>query len=562
MTKYLMAALVVAVASTVLALSFPAEAQLQETATAAIDPRIALEIERDGKVKVLISLRDLDELVAVPVAEWTRELALGIDFDLRARHAQEVQNNVWSVLGSEDATQISGFKTMPGLAATITAPGLEKLRNHPDVVSIGAAELGSLSLSESGALVSAGVAHAAGYDGSGVTIAVLDSGIEADHPDLSDSIVGELCFPMHTLCGPLLSHPAEDVDGHGTRVSGDITSNGTVAPKGIAPEAGIFAYRITNPSTPNANAVAAALEDIRLRGYQEDFVSMSFQLTDPLPGNCNTMFDMIEAELALLRLSGDVLPFAASSNNGDKNGMTFPACNVWAVSVGAVYDQAVGAFTWGGVCTDQTTAPDLVACWSNSSGELNLLAPGCRITTTQLGGGTATVCGTSHATPIAVAVAALLKDAQPSLTANQILVRMAATGSWVFDSAASKWTPRIDARVATLTNDDADFDGDGCRNGAEYTLNVPVGGVRNPLDSEDYYDVSIPKDGVIDLANDILGVINHFAPGGDPPYDVNFDRGVTFQNGPNFWNHGPRDGVIDLPNDITSVVNQFNPGGC
>ena len=181
MTKYLMAALVVAVASTVLALSFPAEAQLQETATAAIDPRIALEIERDGKVKVLISLRDLDELVAVPVAEWTRELALGIDFALRARHAQEVQNNVWSVLGSEDATQISGFKTMPGLAATITAPGLEKLRNHPDVVSIGAAELGSLSLSESGALVSAGVAHAAGYDGSGVTIAAA-RGLGFDRP--------------------------------------------------------------------------------------------------------------------------------------------------------------------------------------------------------------------------------------------------------------------------------------------------------------------------------------------------------------------------------------------
>ena len=116
--------------------------------------------------------------------------------------------------------------------------------------------------------------------------------------------------------------------------------------------------------------------------------------------------------------------------------------------------------------------------------------------------------------------------------------------------------------MASLINDNADYDGDGCANGTEYTFGVNPGTWRNPLDSEDYYDVSIPKDGVIDLANDILGVINHFAPGGGPPYDVNFDRGVAGQNGPNFWNHGPRDGVIDLPNDITSVINQFNPGGC
>ena len=116
--------------------------------------------------------------------------------------------------------------------------------------------------------------------------------------------------------------------------------------------------------------------------------------------------------------------------------------------------------------------------------------------------------------------------------------------------------------MASLINDNADYDGDGCANGTEYTFGVNPGTWRNPLDSEDYYDVSIPKDRVIDLANDILGVINHFAPGGGPPYDVNFDRGVAGQNGPNFWNHGPRDGVIDLPNDITSVINQFNPGGC
>ncbi len=561
MTKYLMAALAVAVAAAVLALSFPAEAQLQETSTTVIDSRIAPEIEREGEIKVLISLRDIDEIMAVPMSEWDEEMFSSIDWDLRAQHAQEVQAVVRAVLGPEDASEVTGFKTMPGLGATITALGLEKLRNHPDVTGIGAALLGSFSLAESGPLIRADAAHAAGYDGSGVTVAVLDTGIDTNHPDLMDSIVGEFCFVEITPpCGPVF-HLAEDLDGHGTWVSSVITSNGTVAPLGIAPEAGIYAYR-TNESPdwiPNELAVAAALEDIRLRGNQEDFINMSFNLAGPLvPGTCDTGYDIIELELAYHRLIGGTLPFASSGNNGYKSGMPFPACNQFVVSVGAVYDGSFNTVNWVGICSDHSTVPDLVACASNSSGVLDLLAPGCKTTGSWFGGGTAELCGTSAASPHAVGVAALLKDAQPSLTVDQMLERMAATGKWVFDSAASRWTPRIDARVATLTDDNADFDGDGCRNGGEYTL----AGVRNPLDSEDYYDVSIPKDGVIDLANDILGVIDHFAPGGYPPSWVNWDRGIVGQNGPNFYNHGPRDGVIDLANDIFSVINQFNPAGC
>ena len=567
MTKYLMAALAVVAAIAVLVLSFPVEAQLQETTTVAIDSRIAPEIERDGEIKVLISLRDIDEIASVPMSEWDEEMFLAIDWDLRARHAQEIQAVVRAALGPEDATEITGFRTMPGLGATINASGLEKLRNHPDVTSIGAAELGSFSLDESRSLIWANTVHAAGYDGTGINVAVLDSGIDTNHPDLVDSIVDQICFSAYTACGGPFN-PAEDINGHGTMVSGTITSDGTVAPLGIAPEAGIYAYRVSSNVVVNGNAVAAALEDLRLRSYPVDFVNMSFGLTPPdYAGTCDIAsteevpFDLIELELAGLRLIGGVLPFAASGNQGNKSGMPFPACNEFVVSVGAVYDGSFGSLNWIGTCSDSSTAPDKVACASNSSNVLDLLAPGCKITSTKLGGGSQWLCGTSFATPVAVGVAALLKDAQPSLTPDQILQRMKATGTWVLDALANRWTTRVDARVALLTDDFADWDGDGCRNGREYTFGVLPGTWRNPLDSEDYYDVSIPKDGVIDLPNDILGVINHFAPGGLPPYDVYFDRG-SVRIGPYFWNHGPRDGVIDLPNDILSVTNQFNPGAC
>ena len=67
---------------------------------------------------------------------------------------------------------------------------------------------------------------------------------------------------------------------------------------------------------------------------------------------------------------------------------------------------------------------------------------------------------------------------------------------------------------------------------------------------------SLTPDGVIDLPNDILGVIQHH-PAGTLGYDVQFDRGTW--TGPNSWNQtqGP-DGVIDLPNDILGVILQFS----
>ena len=107
----------------------------------------------------------------------------------------------------------------------------------------------------------------------------------------------------------------------------------------------------------------------------------------------------------------------------------------------------------------------------------------------------------------------------------------------------------------------ADTDGDGCKDGAEILLTAAEGGERDPTNQWDFYDVlgpgaELPTDGVIDLPNDILGVILHFSPQGQPPYDVNFDRGPS--TGPNPWNMTAPDGVIDLPNDILGVIQQFN----
>ncbi len=105
-----------------------------------------------------------------------------------------------------------------------------------------------------------------------------------------------------------------------------------------------------------------------------------------------------------------------------------------------------------------------------------------------------------------------------------------------------------------------DSDGDGCPDEHENGPDEKQGGQRDWPDPNDYFDVlgagqSLVHDGVIDLPNDILGVIQHFSPAGAPPYDVRFDRGVTI--GANHWERDAPDGVIDLPNDILGVIQQF-----
>ena len=107
---------------------------------------------------------------------------------------------------------------------------------------------------------------------------------------------------------------------------------------------------------------------------------------------------------------------------------------------------------------------------------------------------------------------------------------------------------------------DADSDGDGCTNAKELGLQSQQGGRRSPLNPWDFYDVygpgqTLPRDRVIDLANDILAVIQHYAPTGASPYDAQFDRGP--QTGANVWNMSAPDGVIDLANDILGVILQY-----
>ena len=318
------------------------------------------------------------------------------------------------------------------MAADVTAEGMAALVGSAAVTSVRPARQDlQLLLDESGATIGAIDLHLEGLTGEGRVVAVIDSGVDADHPALAGSVVAQGCFldgvptfsndpgvNVTELCGngtrndtsaaPCVTIPQSCT--HGTAVAGVITSDDETF-TGIAPDAGIIALRVTavvegsaadgDPEYPYRAyipeaGVLAALEEVYSLRDTHDIVAVNLSLGGS-PGTCeNSVWeDVIE------RLNdAGIAVVAASGNQGWGSSLTFPACLPGVVSVGASNNDGE------------------IASFSNTAPDLDLIAPGSPITTAVLAGfdasGFATQGGTSFSSPHVAAAFALIDSSLPS----------------------------------------------------------------------------------------------------------------------------------------------------
>lgn len=240
-------------------------------------------------------------------------------------------------------------------------------------------------------LVGADAARTSGLTGAGVTIAVLDTGVDESHPELAGKVVKAVQFaPADGTPTPMT--PSGDTHYHGTHVAG-ILAGKTV---GIAPGAKLCAAVMI----PGGN------------GFTSDFIAaMEWAAGDPAVQIVNMSAGIFGFHPELLGATRDlvqvgILPVFAIGNEG-RNTSRSPGNYDAPVSVGAC-DQAkqVASFSGGGsVVIDnlQYSLPDLVA-------------PGVDVFSCVPGGQYRSLDGTSMATPVVAAVAALLLERHPNAT--------------------------------------------------------------------------------------------------------------------------------------------------
>lgn len=365
------------------------------------------------------------------------------------------------------------FATVPAFVAVIGPREASRLLDDPRVLRIDADVGGHGALAQSIPEAGFGMPPAVGLTGAGTRVAVIDSGIDHAHPDFAElELVDEACFCTGGCCpngastavGP---GSAADAAGHGTLVTGVIASGGAVAQHGGAPDVELLAIRVLDENNDFCctSDITAALDALVVGGFEPDVVNMSLSTLALYEGACDTA----DAYLVAMRMAvenlraQDTVVVACSGNEGSDTATTAPACLSNVVAVGAVYDEQAGAVDFYNfdeelVCSDVVAAGG-VACFSNHSDAVDVLAPGAMMTASALGGGVESQWGTSFASPLVAACVALVREVEPEASADAIRAALAQSPKQPVDPSTGRAFPALDC--AHLVGSFADVDDDG-----------------------------------------------------------------------------------------------------
>jgi subtilisin family serine protease len=278
------------------------------------------------------------------------------------------------------------YHLVPAIAASLPEGAIADLLARPGVVRVEPdikvhAVDAELDNSWGVKRIGAGTVHDGGNKGTGIKVAVLDTGIDTDHADLAANYDPGCSYDF--VNGDSLP---EDGHGHGTHVSGTIAAvDNDVGVVGVASEATICAYKVLNDSGSGSYSdVIAALE----RALQD-----GVQVTNNSYGSSGDPGETVKAAFDNAYAAG-IIHAGAAGNSGNPPGRgencIYPALWESVIAVAA------------------TDKDDRRASFSSTCPELELAAPGVDVNSTWIGGGYHEGSGTSMATPHVAGTAALV----------------------------------------------------------------------------------------------------------------------------------------------------------
>ena len=261
-----------------------------------------------------------------------------------------------------------------------------------------------------------------GYRGNGARVAIVDTGIDLDHPDLAASIdqgASKNCV------NPVA--PAEDGYGHGTHVAGTAAApRNNIGVVGVAPEADLVAVKVFDDSGNSSESLVLCGFDHVMSLNSDgdssndiDVMNMSFG-EQRAWGDCQT--DPLHAAVCSAHAAG-IIMVAGSGNSAVNAGNFVPAAFPEVISVSALtdFDTKRGGLAGCKFVLEifSSECDDTLAVFSNYGASVDVVAPGVAVHSTWPNGTYKTSSGTSMATPHVAGVVALMAAAAPGLTPAQ-----------------------------------------------------------------------------------------------------------------------------------------------
>ncbi|MFE9607461.1 S8 family serine peptidase [Streptomyces sp. NPDC006012] len=353
-------------------------------------------------------------------------------------------------------------------------------------------------LAESNAQIGTSAAWDTGLTGKGVTVAVLDTGVDPDHPDLKDRVTTSKSF--------VEGEEVADRNGHGTHVTSTVGGSGAASDgreKGVAPGAGLAVGKVLDDQGSGSESQIIAGMEWAARDVHARIVSMSLGSTDPSDGT-----DPMAQAVDTLSKETGALFVVAAGNSGAPSSIGSPGAADAALTVGAVdsADQAAYFTSAGPRYGDNALKPDLAA-------------PGVDILAARSGlvtgsGYYTSMSGTSMAVPHVTGVAALLAQEHADWSGAQLKDALMSTSRQLDASAYVLGAGRVSVPDAVAAGVTATGSADLGFYRWPYPANEPVTRTvtyTNSSDREAELKLSVhgAPDGVVSLADTTLTVPAH-----------------------------------------------------
>lgn len=331
----------------------------------------------------------------------------------------------WKGLRTPQAKSTNVSKEKPQLAGGVSRLWLDRVAR--------------VNLAESVPLIGAPQAWAAGYDGTGVKVAVLDTGVDRNHPDLAGRIAATADFSG-------VSEDAGDRHGHGTHVASTIAGTGAGsagAHRGVAPGAQLLVGKVCNDDGGCWDSdVIAGMQWAAEQGADVVSISIGGEAPTDYPDPMAQTVDELTAQ------TGTLFVVAAGNSGPGTETVQSPGIAAAALTVAATdKSDTLAAFSSRGPLwyPDRSMKPDIAA-------------PGASITAARANGTTmgtpvddlyTTASGTSMATPHVSAAAAVLAQQHPDWTGPQLKAALMSSAKDVGGSVFEFGAGRLDVARAT-----------------------------------------------------------------------------------------------------------------